>query len=331
MVLVLGIVACQSFFVEEPSNQPEAIFEHVWQTFQEEYAPFGERGVDWSQAYGQFRPMVTANSTDDELFDALSQLLGTLDDGHVTLTAPGRNVFISNTIRRELIDDDLFDLEVVKNNYLEPGFKVGPEGSYIYGKVNGQSVGYIFFEYVGDNFFVMGDFLDQFSDAEGIIIDMRHNDGGDFTFAFSEIGRLTNQRSLAFRSKTKNGIGPGDFTPWFDWYVEPVAPFFTKPVVVLTDRFTISAGERAVMAFITFPNTLTMGDTTNGAHGTMIGRELPNGWFYSLVPQKVELFDGKSYEGIGLAPDIYVKNKLSDILAGKDETLETAIFQLVGL
>jgi len=97
---------------------------------------------------------------------------------------------------------------------------------------------------------------------------------------------------------------------------------------VLIDRYTISAGERTVMAFKTLPNVTLMGDTTNGAHGTMIGRELSNGWFYSLVTQKVELFDGNSYEGIGLAPDIYRKNSLSEITNGIDETLQSAIDEL---
>ena len=27
-------------------------------------------------------------------------------------------------------------------------------------------------------------------DVNGLIIDLRHNDGGDFTYCFSEIGRL---------------------------------------------------------------------------------------------------------------------------------------------
>ena len=95
--------------------------------------------------------------------------------------------------------------------------------------------------------------------------------------------------------------------------------------MVLTDRYTISAVERSVMAFKTLPNVTLVGDTTNGAHGTMIGRELANGWYYSLVPQKVELFNGNSYEGIGLAPDIFVKNMPDEILLGTDRVLETAI------
>ena len=71
-----------------------------------------------------------------------------------------------------------------------------------------------------------------------------------------------------------------------------------------------------------------MGDTTNGAHGTMIGRELANGWFYSLVPQKVEMFDGQSFEGIGLAPDVYIKNLTSEVNQGVDKTLQDAIDEL---
>jgi carboxyl-terminal processing protease len=41
-------------------------------------------------------------------------MLASLDDGHVSLTAPGREVFFSNRIRRHKIDDELFDLNVVK-------------------------------------------------------------------------------------------------------------------------------------------------------------------------------------------------------------------------
>lgn len=35
--------------------------------------------------------------------------------------------------------------------------------------------------------------------------------------------------------------------------------------------------------------------------------------------------DGLSYEGIGIAPDIFIKNQISDINAGIDKSLELAI------
>ena len=95
--------------------------------------------------------------------------------------------------------------------------------------------------------------------------------------------------------------------------------------MVLTDRYTISAGERAVMAFRALPQVTIVGDTTNGATSTMIGRELANGWNYSIATQKVKLFDNQSYEGIGIAPDIRVINSLSDLANGKDAALEKAL------
>ncbi len=326
-LLFFLVAACEKMFKEPPANNPEAIFEDLWTSFQEEYAVFAERGVDWQAEYNNYRPMVSTNTRDAELFEIISQMLGKLDDGHVSLTAPGRDVFFSNKIRNELIDDELFNIPVVKT-YLEPGYKTGEENSYIYGKIKNENVAYIYFDYVGENFFMLQDFLSDFSSVNGYIIDMRHNQGGDFTYCFSETGRLTNQSRYVFRSKTKNGKGPSEYTGWYEWHIHPEGDYINKPVVVLTDRYTISAGERSVMAFKTLPNVTVIGDTTNGAHGTMIGRELANGWYYSLVPQKVELFDGKSYEGIGLAPDIYSKNTLAEISSGIDNTLQTAIDEL---
>lgn len=328
MVSLMSIfLSCEKIFIEPPKDNPEAVFENIWQTFNEEYAPFEERKVDWQVAYNTFRPQVNINTTDDELFTIISEMLKLLDDGHISLTAPNRQVFYSNRIMRELIDDNLFNKTVIKS-YLETDLKVGIEESYIYGKIQGESIAYIFFDYVGDNFFVLNDFLNKYNNVNGYIIDLRHNQGGDFTYCFSEIGRLTNQTRYVFKSKTKNGKGKNDYTEWKEWYIKPKGNYVNKPIIVLTDRYTISAGERSVMAFKTLPNVTVVGDTTNGAHGTMIGRELANGWYYSIVPQKVEMFDGKTYEGIGLAPDFYIKNQIIDINQGIDKTLEYAIDKL---
>lgn len=328
IVISFAGVGCEKMVIEPPANNPEAIFENLWITFHEEYAPFEERHVDWQAEYNTYRPMVNSTTTDAELFSILSQMLGKLDDGHVSITAPGKDVFYANRIRNELIDDELFSIPVVKT-YLDEDYKQGEENSYIYGKIKTENVAYIYFDYVAENFFKLNDFLNEYSNVNGYIIDLRHNQGGDFTYCFSEIGRLTDRSHYVFRSKTKNGKGLNDYTDWHEWFIHPKGAYINKPVIVLIDRYTISAGERAVMAFNTLPNVTLIGDTTNGAHGTMIGRELANGWFYTLVPQKTELPDGVSYEGIGIAPDIYSKNLLSDITMGIDKTLQTAIDKLI--
>lgn len=327
VILATTLVSCEKMFIEPPKNNPEAVFENIWQTFNEEYAPFEERNVDWQATYNSFRPQVNRSTTDDELFTIISEMLKLLDDGHVSLTTPNRKVFVSNGIIREMTDDNLFNKTVIKS-YLDSDLNIGVEESYIFGKVKDKNVAYIFFDHIGDNFFVLNDFLNKYSTANGYIIDLRHNKGGDFTYCFSEIGRLTNQSRYVFKSKTKNGKGKNDYTEWKEWYIQPKGNYVDRPIIVLTDRYTISAGERSVMAFKTLPNVTVVGDTTNGAHGTMVGRELANGWFYSLVPQKVEMYDGKTYEGIGLAPDFYIKNQIVEINQGIDKTLEYAIDKL---
>lgn len=318
------IIGCEPMCLDQPSNGPEAIFENLWTTFKEEYAVFEERNVDWHAAYHRFRPLINTHTTENELYLVLTQMLGKLDDGHVSLTTPGRNVFYANHIRNNLVDDKLFDLSVIKS-YLAPGYAEGSMNSYLYGKIKNTKIGYIYFNYIEDNFLKMDDFLAEYERMEGYIIDLRHNEGGDFTYSFPQLGRFTDQSRYVFKSRTKNGPRPADFTAWHKWYVHPRGEYINKPLVVLVDRYTISAGERTVMGLKTIPTATIVGDTTNGAHGTMIGRELANGWFYTLVTQQTELFDGYTYEGKGLPPDLFSKNSLSEIENGQDKTLELAM------
>src|SRR6187549_2272490 len=98
VAILFMMQSCSSVFEAEPENNPEAILEDFWKTFDEEYAVFEERGVDWDDQYVAFRPEVTASTTDDELFAILAQIVEPLDDGHVSLTAPGREIFFGNKV-----------------------------------------------------------------------------------------------------------------------------------------------------------------------------------------------------------------------------------------
>lgn len=315
----------KAFFEPEPQNNPEALFENLWGTFNTDYAPFEERGINWDSIYSIYRPMVHQNTTEEELYTIFKNMLRTLNDGHVNLTIPDHEVFVSNSILDEKIDNGLFNLELIKSNYLTGDFTETTDGFIVYGWIG--TIGYVHLGDVGTSWMVMNSILDYFINADGLILDLRHNEGGDFTYAFSELGRFTDQVRYVFQSKTKNGQGKDDFTGWTKWEVSPSGSYFNKDLVIITDRYTFSAGERATMAFKTLPNVIHIGDTTNGAQSTKIGKELANGWYYSIATQKVEFADGNSYEGIGLIPDIFIKNTLSEINLGQDKTLEKAIDQ----
>lgn len=320
----VGLSACEKLFFEpEPGKDPEALFENLWTTFKTDYASFDERGVDWDKQYQVYRPQVNASTSREELLTVFKMLLRTLDDGHVELTTPGSEVFYSNRIVDQRIDDELFSLELVRNNYLQNDYKESGYGLNTYGWIG--TIGYWHIEAIGENMLETNNILAHFATADGLIVDMRHNKGGNFTFAFSEMGRLTDRKRSVFRSKTKNGKGPNDYTDWYTWSISPGGAYFNKPIVLITDRYTISAGERMAMALKSLPNVTHMGDTTNGAAATKINKELANGWYYSLVTQKIEFPEGISFEGKGLAPDIYVRNTTGEMDAGQDKTLEAAL------
>jgi len=69
------------------NHDPEKNFEELWKTFNDRYPFFEERNVDWKKQYETYRAKVTSKTGDDELFDIFCEMLGPLNDGHVSLIA----------------------------------------------------------------------------------------------------------------------------------------------------------------------------------------------------------------------------------------------------
>ena len=69
------------------TSDPEKNFEALWKTFHNRYPFFELRNVDWNKQYEIYRPQVTSETSDEELFDVLRRMLDPLDDGHVELKA----------------------------------------------------------------------------------------------------------------------------------------------------------------------------------------------------------------------------------------------------
>ena len=53
ILLAFSVISCQDIlFEEEPANDPIGNFESLWKTFNEKYAVFEQRGVDWQVFHG---------------------------------------------------------------------------------------------------------------------------------------------------------------------------------------------------------------------------------------------------------------------------------------
>ena len=77
---------------------------------------------------------------------------------------------------------------------------------------------------------------------------------------------------------------------------------YTKPVILLTNAQTMSAGEEFTMALVSQSHVTQVGNHTCGVFSLSLERCLANGWKYSVSVQKVTDPEGNIPEGKGIVP-----------------------------
>jgi len=108
--------------------------------------------------------------------------------------------------------------------------------------------------------------------------------------------------------------------------------FADKPVVVLTNEFTLSDGEMTTNGFKALKRGLVVGNTTYGwlIFTTSVG--LLNGGSFRLPWWGCYTLDGRDLETMGgVVPDVKVVNDLGHAFRGEDPQLERAVAEAVKL
>lgn len=82
--------------------------------------------------------------------------------------------------------------------------------------------------------------------------------------------------------RDRSGPGYDDFREPKYWHVDPAPRTFTKPAILLANRFSVSAAENFVLAMRVLPHVTVVGDFTSGCFADMAWFDLPNGWRFSL-------------------------------------------------
>lgn len=330
-LLIVLTTACQELTLgPEPANTPETNFDLLWQEFDRLYGQFDTKKLDWNAIYQTYRPQVKTGMSDDALFDVVSQMLGVLNDGHVWLLKPGPPYRRYDSGPTYPGGD--FRVEVTRNYIQELNEITTPDGVNVrYGKLAGN-VGYLAFVNFGQSshFYekAMNEALAALADTKGLVVDVRNLEGGLDRSSQQVASRFARERKLYMTTRFRNGPRHTDFTNPMDWYVEPSTQSrYLKPVVLLTNRLTQSAGETFTLAMNQLQTVTQLGDTTYGIFSDNPQRELPNGWIYSVSTGDFRAADGRSYEGIGLVPKIQVVNSPDDLATGHDKVLETALRQ----
>jgi C-terminal processing protease CtpA/Prc len=326
LVLVVGALALLS--CSEP-NTPQSCFDVLWRDFDAHYGQFEVKNIDWDEIRARYRPLLNNNSTDDELFAVLQGVLAELNDSHIILRGGGKR--FQSGIVGQLGKMTDFSVDLVKRRYLADA-NTAANGSITYGHVSDKT-GYIHMATMelpdGNSAELVSAFDDAFAplvDCAGLIIDIRGNGGGQFQVAEAIANRFADTQRLAEKIRYRHGPRHSDFADPILYYAEPAGRRqFTEPVILLTNRYSVSAAEIFTITMRVFPNVTHMGDTTAGALDGPIDRELPNGWLYKLPLGLTTDHNDICYEGQGITPEIQITNSAGTIESGTDQVLEAAI------
>jgi C-terminal processing protease CtpA/Prc len=334
------------------SSDPVLNFEAMWKMFDDNYGCFEQKRIDWNLLHRTYRPMIREDMTDDELFSVLTGLLEHLNDNHVKLktTDPPR-FYRSGVLGNINRDEDGhhipigynipdFSLDLVKRKYLKGTFNEWLPGTELAAYFGGRfglytsawiepDIAYLHirnFDEEERTAEAMDEIMAGFTDARGLVLDVRGNGGGWDPVAKAIADRFADSKRLFMTIQVRSGPGHRDFDDPELWYVEPKGPLqFTRPVVMLTHRWTISAGDCFVLAMRVMPHVINLGEFTSGAYSDEYWDVLPNGWDVCVCNKLYLDPDGMCWEGIGTPPDIRMLNCREDIKRGHDRVLERAV------
>ncbi|PWL58415.1 MAG: hypothetical protein DBY35_12875 [Bacteroidales bacterium] len=192
-------------------------------------------------------------------------------------------------------------------------------------------------EEVMENFYSL---INETENLKGIIIDTRNNPGGRTDDLFLILRPLLSEPIHFGYTRTKNGLGRLDYTPWTPLILEPFEPdenpvernLKDVPVVALADINSVSMAEITPIAIMAMPNGFMIGERTVGGHGPLNGNindfyagELENKAFLMYTSTSMtKRADGVCYEGYGVVPDIEALFNAEEFSKGNDTQLYRA-------
>lgn len=321
------LTACHDM-PEQPSTN-RGNFEALWEIIDQHYCFFAEKDVDWAQVHDRYLPRISEEMTPEELFNVCAEMLDELRDGHTNLSAP----FNVSYYRKWWSDyPQNFDERIIEQYYFN--FNYRSIGSMTYG-ILPQNVAYIrypsFSAAIGEG--NLDYVLAYCATADGLIIDIRDNGGGDMTNVETLVARFITQPTPAGYISHKTGPGHDDFSEPFPYTYNPAGHGrmrWAKPTVVLTNRSTFSAANNFVSVMQYLPQVKIAGARTGGGSGMPFNSELPNGWGVRFSACSVLDSRGLSTEfGIDPSEGCAVDLDPEAALAGRDTMLDFAISLII--
>jgi carboxyl-terminal processing protease len=160
----------------------------------------------------------------------------------------------------------------------------------------------------------------DFSDAKGIIFDLRGNPGGVGGIALGVAGFLINEKTSLGTMKTREA------TRKFVAYPQD-KPFLGK-IMILTDYGTGSTSEVFAAGLQDLGRAKIIGERSAGAVLPSVFDKLPTGVIFQYVISDYKSPKDILIEGRGVLPDTEVKQTREALIEGRDLQIETAVGQI---
>jgi carboxyl-terminal processing protease len=158
--------------------------------------------------------------------------------------------------------------------------------------------------------------LAGWKDLDGFLLDLRANAGGyDPNILATFLRGCWSAGDYYVRSRDGRHLTPPEYRP--------------LPIALLVNSATASAGEAVALKFRRHAIGPIVGETTAGmASGGADARKLSDGSTLWLTARAIEDFDGRSYEGEGVPPDVSVPDR-PPARPGEEEAIVEAALRVL--
>ncbi len=325
----------------ELSKDPKHNFQVFWDTFNDHYASFGIKNINWNEVYKQYEPKINENTTDLELYTIFREMIALLNDGHVKMEVPEK---IEKEYKNQIEEQQekyskLAEFNINKEiaELYVDSLRNYNAGMVRYGLIN-DNVGYVqinsmlmLADYGLQKDLDLRNFYGQYwKKAEKRKDEIQRQDevGGINKVLNSIIKELPEAKSyildLRFNGGGKDAVAINilnhfsnkekfaytkkariekGFTNPQKIRIIPSKTHFSGNVYLLTSHLTASASEVLVLASLGDTNFKRIGSTTEGIFSSTLDKELPNGWEYELSNEVYQDLKGENYENIGIPVD----------------------------
>jgi hypothetical protein len=290
-------------------------FAALQQAIDERYSYRDRLGLDWPTIFAQHREALVGATSPSAFADEAVALLANARDPHVRVEVDGvrRGTFFPDVVPN-------FVRETVTrrvSGWIDRGacLSTGHLGNVGYALVPEW------------NLSRCGDLGERFQtalgaeleDARALVVDVRPNIGGSETLAESVAGHFVRTPVVYARQEVWDPSGPGFRSG--ERILDPIAPLYERPVVVLMGRANVSSNE-AFLLMMRAAGARLLGERSYGSSGNPQPTDLGNGVIVHLSSWRSLLPDGSPLEGVGISPDRVVADPVT---ATRDPVLEAAL------